>query len=140
MLFKLSRKGDYGLVLALALAAKNSQSPVSLSKISKDYNLPQNFVARLANSLKRSGILKSKEGFRGGYLLAREPEEITLFEILDALEGPLSPYVCCSEGSCRLNSACPSKGSWADIRQDLTASLKRKTLKDLLGQGGEMYA
>lgn len=143
MLLRLSRKGDYGIILACALAKNTKSKPISLSKIASEYNLPQKFVARLASTLKNFGILKSKEGLKGGYTLARQPEEITLFEILDALEGPLDHYKCCSGGLCRIEEVCPSKGPWAKIAQDLSYALKEKSLADLLpkkasGPGGPL--
>lgn len=132
MLLRLSKKGDYGILLTLALARQNQSKPISLSKIAREYNLPQTFVARLASRLKKFGILKSQEGVKGGYNLAKNPSEITLFEILETLEGPLTGHVCCPEGSCRIEAVCPSKGPWAKIADELSLSLKEKTLKDLL--------
>lgn len=140
MLLRLSRKGDYGIILACALARTGEASPISLSKIAKEYNLPQTFVARLASQLKKFGILKSQEGAKGGYTLAKNPSKITLFEILEALEGPLVGHVCCQEGSCRIEAICPSKGPWAKIADELAVSLKEKTLADLLQKkGGREY-
>lgn len=135
MLLRLSRKGDYGIILACALAQNSKGKLISLAKIANEYNLPQKFVARLASVLKNSGILKSKEGVKGGYMLARSPQEISLLEVLEALEGPIKGEVCCPQGSCRIEAVCPSKGSWAKIADELSLSLAKKTLADLLPKG-----
>lgn len=143
MLLRLSRKGDYGIILVCALAQNSKGKLISLAKIANEYNLPQKFVARLASALKNSGILKAKEGVRGGYMLARSPQNISLLEVLEALEGPLVGEACCSQGSCRIEAVCPSKGAWAKIADELSLSLAKKTLADLLpkkasGPGGPL--
>ncbi|OGD85654.1 hypothetical protein A2Z23_00055, partial [Candidatus Curtissbacteria bacterium RBG_16_39_7] len=93
-MFKLSRRGDYGLVFLLSLALKDKKKPTSLGVISKEKKLPSKFLAQLALSLKNAGIIDSKEGAGGGYTLSKNPKEITLFEILEALEGPFSTTSC----------------------------------------------
>jgi len=132
-MFKLSKRGDYGLVFLLSLALKNNKKPTSLSVISREKKLPPKFLAQLALALKNAGIIDSKEGVGGGYFLSKSPKEITLLEILEALEGSLSTTVCqIRPGECPVESICPSKSSWSDVTDRILASLKEKTLADFL--------
>jgi len=132
-MLRLSRRSDYGLVFLLTLASKNKKEPVSLNAISQEKKLPAKFVAKLALSLKNAGIINSKEGVGGGYFLNKSPYEITLLEILEALEGPLFTTVCQVRlGECPIESVCPSKNSLLDVTDQIVLSLKKKTLADLL--------
>jgi len=132
-MFKLSKRSDYGLVFLFHLALKRKQSPIALSEISKEKKLPLNFLAQIALALKNVGIVRSKEGLGGGYFLDKDPSDITLFEILEALEGPFSTTVCqLSPGKCPVENTCPSKNPLLGISVQIQDQLKEKTLADLV--------
>ncbi|OUL36449.1 transcriptional regulator [Nostoc sp. T09] len=85
---EISCKSEYG-ILALLEMATNYQSgePMQIRQIAAQQNIPDRYLEQLLATLRRGGIIKSQRGSKGGYLLAREPKRITLFEILECLEG-----------------------------------------------------
>jgi Rrf2 family protein len=132
-MFRLSRRGDYGLVFLLFLAEKDKNQPISLAKISKEKRLPKKYLAQLALSLKQAGIIDSREGVKGGYFLKKDPEKVSILEIIQALEGPFSTTLCqANPGKCLVEPFCPSKNPWFEITQKMILSLQEKTLADFL--------
>lgn len=137
-MFKLSKRGDYGLVLLLSLALKSQNKPTPLRVISRENKLPYRFIAQLALALKNAGIIASKEGVGGGYILSKDPKEISLFEILEVLEGPFSPTVCqVDKSACQVESVCPAKNPWLELGYQMSLLLKEKTLADFLKQSDQ---
>jgi Rrf2 family cysteine metabolism transcriptional repressor len=86
---KLSTKGEYGLLAAVDLALHSGQGPVQSFQIAERQNIPKQYLDQLLLMLKKSGLVESSRGRQGGYQLARPAEEITLFDIVSVLEGPI---------------------------------------------------
>lgn len=133
-MFKISTKGDYGLLLLSALAEKyvKGDSFVALNEIAKQKHLSLSYISQIILPLKNAGLVMSKEGKNGGYRLTREPNKITMMEILEVLEGPVSPVRCCGneKGKCGSEPYCSSKFTWQDAKNLLIYFLKNKTLAD----------
>ena len=91
---KLTTKGRYGLRAVIDLAMYAKTEPVSLSDVAERQNISISYLEQLIAKLKKAGIVQSTRGAQGGYALAKEPEEISVGEILRALEGSLSPVDC----------------------------------------------
>jgi Rrf2 family protein len=85
---------EYGIFGVLYLAEKNSSGVTPLSEISEEQNIPEKFLAKIFQSLSKSGILRSHRGVRGGFSLAKDPAEITIKEILETIQGPYHLMKC----------------------------------------------
>jgi len=90
----ISSKGMYGLAAMYELMRTGSETPVQIREIAERANIPQNYLEQLLVLLRRNGLVKSTRGAHGGYMLAKAPGEITVFEILDALEGGICLSSC----------------------------------------------
>lgn len=87
---KISTKGRYGLRALVELTARSSGQAVPLLRLTENQKLSQNYLEQVFQTLRKAGIVTSIKGMNGGYLLARAPEEITVREVLEALEGKFS--------------------------------------------------
>jgi Rrf2 family protein len=88
---KLSRTVTYALQATLQLAEANSVGPIPCSKLAADGGMPERFLLQILRSLVTHGILRSTRGVEGGYTLVRPPEEISVLDVIEAIEGPLTP-------------------------------------------------
>ena len=126
---KVSTRGDYAARALLSLALHGSDRPTSVKEIAERTTLPQPYLEQILLALKGAGLVRSKRGVGGGYVLARPPDEIDLAEILAAVEGPpstlLGPHDHC-EGHCVLQEV------WVKLSDETRAVLSRHTLADLV--------
>jgi Rrf2 family protein len=97
-----TRKGDYALKAMAYLAEANSPKPHTIDEISENSKVPRHFLAKILKELTRANLLVASKGARGGYVLARKPEDINLLEVIEAAIGPLALNLCL-EG----NGRCP---------------------------------
>ena len=137
ILLKLTTKGRYGLraVIDLAMYAKNE--PVSLSDVAERQNISISYLEQLVAKLKKAGIVQSTGGAQGGYALAKAPEEISVGEILRALEGSLSPVDCSAvdgegETECSASNFCVTKYVWKRINDSINDTVNNMFLSELL--------
>ncbi|MBU8905528.1 cysteine metabolism transcriptional regulator CymR [Desertibacillus haloalkaliphilus] len=122
---KISTKGRYGLTIMMALAKKFGEGPVSLKSIAKDHNLSEHYLEQLIAPLRNAMLVKSVRGAYGGYMLAKEPIEITAGDIIRVLEGPISPVEVMDDEE-------PAKRDlWIKIRDAVKEVLDNTTLHDL---------
>ena len=102
----LSKKTKYGLRALLALAAEGGSKPVQVSELAEKQRLPRKFLEAILLELTRHGLLLSKKGRGGGYLLSRKPGDITIGQVMRALEGPLALTPCVSVTAYRRCEEC----------------------------------
>jgi len=126
---KVSTRGDYAARALLSLALHGSDEPTSVKEIAERTNLPQPYLEQILLAAKGAGLVRSKRGVGGGYVLARPADEITLAEILAAVDGPLTTFVgehdhC--EGHCVLQEV------WVGVSEEMRQVLERVTLADLV--------
>ncbi|WP_343752682.1 cysteine metabolism transcriptional regulator CymR [Lentibacillus halophilus] len=122
---KISTKGRYGLTIMLALARKHGEGPLSLKAIARENDLSDHYLEQLASPLRNAGLIKSIRGAYGGYVLAKDPDEIKAGDIIRVLEGPISPV----EG---MENEEPAKQAlWIRIRDAVKDVLDTTTLEDL---------
>ena len=152
-----STKAEYGVRVMVALAQRAAQSPdgeepvVPLAEIAERDGLPLAYLEHLVARLRKAGLVDSRRGSRGGYMLARAPHEITMAEVVEALEGSIAPIECISQGPdgsivCSRESSddpsrpphvCPTKLLWTRVRMSIVRTLLDTTLADLvLGVAG----
>jgi Rrf2 family protein len=133
---KVSTRGDYAsrALLSLALHAE-TESPTSVRDIAERTGLPQPYLEQILLALKGAGLVRSKRGVGGGYVLARAPEQITLGEIVSAVDGPI---VAGDFGRPHENGACEHEGQcillmvWADVGEHMREHLDSFTLADMV--------
>ncbi len=140
---KLTTKGRYGLraVIDLAMYAKNE--PVSLSDVAERQNISISYLEQLVAKLKKAGIVQSTRGAQGGYALAKVPEDISVGEILRALEGSLSPVDCSAvdgegENECSASNFCVTKYVWKRINDSINDTVNNMFLSELLEESGKV--
>lgn len=133
-MFNLSSKSDHGLLLLSLLARKKASEFVSLADISNESDLPYAFISRIASQLSKKGILESREGSTGGYKLSKNPKEISVAEVIEALDGPWNPTKCDHEGkSCTHQKICPMQNTWqSNLKNKMWQIMENYTLKDLI--------
>jgi Rrf2 family protein len=105
----LSKRSKYGLKAALLLARERERAPILVSDIAGREQIPRKFLEQILLELNRHGVLTSRRGKLGGYLLARPPQEISLGEIVRILDGPLAPIGCVSATAYRRCEDCPDE-------------------------------
>lgn len=127
----ISKKSDYGLLFMTVLATAPSREYIPLKQIAVSNNLPYKFLSQVAIDLKRKKLIKSKEGFGGGYQLAKKPEAITVFDIVTALEGPIAPVACLRGKQCRQHNQCSHRFVMEQMTQSVNDTLQSYSLKDL---------
>src|SRR3954451_3366959 len=89
-----STKAEYGVRVMVALARRDGEAPISLAEIADDDGLPLAYLEHLVARLRKAELVDSRRGARGGYLLARPADEITMAEVVAALEGSIAPIEC----------------------------------------------
>src|SRR5215471_13372244 len=133
---KLSLKGEYALRALLVLGLHHGEGVVGISKISKEQNIPQRFLEQILTDLKSAGLVQSRRGISGGYRLAREPEDISLAEVVRHIEGALAPISCVSEQfyekcSCPDESRCAIRSVMKEIRDAVVRLAEQVSLADI---------
>ncbi len=132
---KLSTKGRYGVKAMLDLAIHNSEGQIALKNIAERQEISENYLEQLFATLRKAGLVKSIRGAQGGYILAYEPQSITVGSILRALEGSLAPVDCVIENDpvkCCRADLCVTKIIWEKIRDRVNEVVDSITLKDLV--------
>ncbi|HEX2348052.1 MAG TPA: Rrf2 family transcriptional regulator [Ktedonobacterales bacterium] len=145
-MLRVSTRGEYGVRLMVHLARHYGDRPCSLTEISlaEGLELQQQYLEQLVRSLRQHGMVESTRGAHGGYRLAKSPEELRMSEILRALEGPIAPMICATEGEmdviCDRLDGCSTHFLWARVRDAVSATLDAITLADLLREADSARA
>jgi FeS assembly SUF system regulator len=132
-MFRLSKITDYGIVLLAHLAKHDTTSTHNAREVAQEVDLPLPVVAKVLKSLARRGILQSHRGAKGGYSLARRPQDISVTEMIGALEGPVAMTECALQGQlCPHEDSCAVRDPWQIINRVVQESLSRVTLANLI--------
>lgn len=130
---KLSTRGRYGIHAMYDLAAHAGDGPVPIKAISERQHVPEAYLEQLMAVLKRAGLVNSTRGAQGGYTLAREASQISVGEVLRALEGGLNLVDCLTEeDACGKSCECPSRIVYQKLRDGLNALADSITLQDMI--------
>lgn len=129
---KLSTRGRYGARLMLDLSLQHGQGPVLLRELAERQGLSAKYLDQLAGNLRTAGLLKSKRGVGGGIMLAKPPQQISLLEVVEAVEGALSLVRCVAhpEG-CPRSQKCVTFEVWDELARAMRNVLSKITLADL---------
>lgn len=132
---KFSTRARYGLRAMVELAINyNPDEPIPLSDIAEKQGISEGYLEQLMTFLRRGGLVRSVRGSQGGYILNREPKEITAGDIVRCLEGPLAPTNCVAEEdpeTCERAGFCVTQGLWTRVRDAVIKELDSTTLEDL---------
>lgn len=134
---KMSTRGRYGLRAFIDLAVYGADEPVSLASIASRQDISQNYLEQLMARLKRADLVESVRGANGGYRLTRPAEEISVGEVLRALEGDLEPVECAAIGSgngepCKGADSCVSKIVWKRINDSINDAVDSMYIGELV--------
>lgn len=133
---KISTKGRYGVSAMYDLAMHYGQGPISLKSVAERQGISEHYLEQLMGTLRKAGYVKSLRGAQGGYTLTKDPESITVGDIIRIMEGPIAPVDCLLTESknneyCKRASFCPTRGVWAKVRDSIDAVLDSISLADL---------
>lgn len=132
-MFRLSKTTDYGIVLLAELAQDPSAEPRNARELAQCSDLPVPMVSKVLKALAREGLLVSQRGSKGGYRLAREPEELTVSEMIRVLEGPVALTDCAiGPALCEHETMCAVREPWQLISRVVEQALANVTLADLV--------
>lgn len=138
----ISTKSTYGIRAMFELALYYSRGPVSVTHVSEKENISISYLEQLLSKLRRKGLVKSIRGPKGGYVLAKKPKEISVGEIVRALDGDITPVHCVSNKpssrSCKMIDKCVTKSVWKKLKDAVDNSLDGVTLKDLCNDAKRM--
>ena len=144
---RVSTRGDYASRALLSLALHGAGTPTSVRDIAVRTALPQPYLEQILLALKGAGLVRSKRGVGGGYVLARPPETITLAQIVSAVDGPIvagefgEPH---TGGACDHEGQCVLLAFWAEVGEKMREHLQSFTLADMVhkvqGNGGDLVA
>jgi Rrf2 family protein len=130
---QITRQADYAVRAVLHLAHMKNGDRAATSIVAKEQHIPPSFLAKIISQLSIAGLLHTSRGARGGVTLARDPKEITLLEVIEAIDGPIQLNECVGdEGVCTFDDNCPIKSVWCDAQDELVARLRRTDFGQLL--------
>jgi Rrf2 family protein len=131
-MMELTRKGEYAIRGIVYLASRPVDQVCLLSDIAAAVDVPPTFLAKIFQQFSKIGLVKSYRGTGGGFILGREPERITLLEVVEAVEGPIIPNRCViNTGECPRDVACNVHPVWVRVQEQVRGILAKVTLRDL---------
>jgi Rrf2 family protein len=129
-MFRLSKKADYGLI-ALKHLAMHSEESISAREIAAHYHIPAELLAKVLQKLARKGLLVSQQGMNGGYVLARDPAKISIVDVVEALEGPISITPCEKGEECQQLQVCSVRDPLMKIKAKVVRVLDETSIYEL---------
>ncbi len=130
---KISTKGRYGLRILMDLAIHQSEKPRLIRDIAQSQQISEKYISRLVISLRKAGLIRSIRGVNGGFHLDRKPEDITLLEVVEVMEGPLSIVDCViAPRKCRMHENCAPREVWCKLNENIRDLMRQTTLADIL--------
>jgi Rrf2 family iron-sulfur cluster assembly transcriptional regulator len=129
---RLNRAGEYAVRCVMHLAKNGNGGVISRREVARAMEIPEPFLAKIARQLTLAGILDVTQGSRGGYRLAKDPGELTLLEVVEAMMGEIFLNDClCRPQSCRRSPTCLSHRVWKKANQQLRSTLKNATIAQI---------
>ena len=132
---QITRQADYAARAVFYLAQVGNGMRVSTSQISKEQKIPPSFLAKIISQLSIAGLLHTLCGAHGGVTLAHEPANITLLDVIEAIDGPLQLNICVGgEGDCPFEENCPIQSVWCKAQNELLETLKNTNFAQLVAR------
>jgi FeS assembly SUF system regulator len=129
-MIRMNKLTDYGVVLLTTFAREPGQG-VSARELSARTGIPQPTVVKLLKTLLKAGLLVSQRGTKGGYALAKRPDEVSVAAVIEALEGPLAITECSMPGTCEHERRCVARPNWAAVNDVIQQALSSLTLAEM---------
>lgn len=132
---QITREGDYGIRSVLYLARQPYNKISYVNEISEEYNIPRSFLAKILQKLVKAKIVRSYRGVKGGFSLARPAREISMMDVLEAVEGKLYLNICLMDKKkCGFSKHCPVHSVWVNAQSKVAEVLKKANFDDLAKQ------
>ncbi|MBN1825064.1 MAG: Rrf2 family transcriptional regulator [Candidatus Eisenbacteria bacterium] len=138
---KLSRKGVYALRVLPHLAKNYGGAPLSVARLAELEQIPPKYLEQILSTLRKRGLLVSERGKDGGYVLRKPPEQITLGDIIRAVDGPLAPIPCASRTAPHADPGCPYpfetcwlRAVMLRVRDNISAVLDQENLAEMTAE------
>jgi Rrf2 family iron-sulfur cluster assembly transcriptional regulator len=132
------RNTDYAIRAMAHLASNSADAPVSAATIAAQQDISCQLASKLLQRLQKVGLVESCMGVKGGFRLGRGPAEISLLDVIEAIQGKIALNRCLrSAGACARHKVCPVRGRLGQAQQMVVDYLRKTTLKDLAGPGKE---
>lgn len=131
---KVPQKAHHGLLIVSELAEHHSDGrPLSLDEIAQKSGISRKFLEEVAGLLRKAGIIEGRRGAAGGYLLKIDPYELTVAEVMAAIEGPVALVDCLKKGvSCPMAAECNSYDVWSRVQGQINDTLSQMTIADVI--------
>ncbi len=134
-LMQITREGDYGIRSVLYLARQPLKKVSFVNEISEEYKIPRSFLAKILQKLVKAKLVRSYRGVKGGFSLARPAKEITMLDVLEAIEGRLALNICIMDKKkCGFSKQCSAHGVWLHAQSKVFDVLKKANFDDLAKQ------
>ena len=132
-MIRLTRQADYGIVVMTHFTRLGEMDTHTARDVATDIHLPLPMVSKILKALARGDLLTSHRGVNGGYSMERAPEEISVADVITALEGPIGMTACTDDDSdgCEIDNVCNVKGNWQLVNQVVRRALERITLEHM---------
>ena len=138
---QITRQADYALRAMLYLAQLESTQRAATSQIADEQHIPPSFLAKIISQLSIAGLIHTSRGARGGVSLARPAGEISILEVVEAIDGPISLNECThGEGACAFGESCPLRPLWCNTQAELVERLRNTNFAQFLNQQAEVAA
>ncbi len=132
---QITRQADYALRAMLYLAQLAPNVRAATSQIAEEQSIPPSFLAKIISQLSIAGLIHTSRGARGGVSLARQPEDISILEVVEAIDGPISLNECCVDAeACPFGEKCPLRPLWCEAQSGLVEKLKSTTFSQFVAQ------
>jgi Rrf2 family protein len=130
---QITRQADYAVRAVLHLARLGGSERAATSTVAEEQRIPPSFLAKIISQLSIAGLLHTSRGARGGVTLARPPKDITLLEVIEAIDGPIQLNECVGDDpNCAFDEDCPLRPVWCDVQEMLVKRLKGTNFQHLL--------
>ncbi len=130
---QITRQADYALRAMLYLARMEPNKRASTSEIADFQRIPPSFLAKIISQLSIAGLIHTSRGARGGVSLAKAPEDVTILEVVESIDGPIALNECTYDPSvCPFGKNCPIHDVWCQAQIELVDKLRNTTFRDLL--------
>ena len=138
---QITRQADYALRAMLFLARLETGERAATSQIAEEMQIPASFLAKIISQLSIAGLIQTSRGAHGGVRLMRQPEEVSLLDVVEAIDGPITMNECTQDPSvCAFGDNCPLHDVWCEAKAELVHKLREETFDKLLEREREIAA
>ena len=132
---QITRQADYAVRAIYYLSSIGTDERASTSKIAQEQHIPPSFLAKIISQLSVAGLLHTSRGARGGVSLARDPKDITMLDVVEAIDGPILLNECVADAhGCKFDQDCPMRQMWCGLQDDLVERLGGTTFAEFVAK------